>query len=37
MIKRLFQPRRRRQAPRNPTGLADRRRVPAPLPRMRWY
>jgi hypothetical protein len=42
MFKHLI-PRRRRQAPRNPTGLADRRsgvparRRPEPMPRMRWY
>ena len=34
---------RRRQAPRNPAGLGDRRagapirRQPEPMPRMRWY
>jgi hypothetical protein len=39
MLKHLFS-RRRRQAPRNPAGLAERRVVrhePAPMPRMRWY
>jgi hypothetical protein len=38
MFKRLFT-RRRRQAPRNPAGLTDRRapRAPAPMPRMRYY
>jgi len=38
MFKDLFS--RRRQAPRNPSGLAERRVVrhePEPLPRMRWY
>ena len=32
--------RRRRLAPRNPSGLIDRRvvvRAPEPMPRMRWY
>jgi hypothetical protein len=38
MLKDFFT-RRRRQAPRNPSGLADRRvrREPEPMPRMRWY
>jgi hypothetical protein len=39
MFKDLFN-RRRRRAPRNPAGLADRRVVrpePEPMPRMRWY
>jgi hypothetical protein len=38
MFQNLFT-RRRRQAPRNPAGLVDRRvrRAPEPLPRMRWY
>ena len=44
MFKHVFT-RRRRQAPRNPSGLSDPRtapparprRGPAPMPRMRWY
>jgi hypothetical protein len=38
MFKHLFT-RRRRQAPRNPSGLTDRRvpRAPEPMPRMRYY
>ena len=38
MFKQLFS-HRRRQAPRYPAGLDDRRRAPelAPMPRMRWY
>jgi hypothetical protein len=42
MLKNLFT-HRRRQAPRNPTGLADPRsgapvrRDPVPMPRMRYY
>jgi hypothetical protein len=38
MINRLFS-HRRRQAPRYPAGLDERRviRHPAPQPRMRWY
>jgi hypothetical protein len=43
MFKNLLTPTRRRQAPRNSTGLADRRsgapirRRPNPMPRMRYY
>jgi hypothetical protein len=38
MFKQLFT-HRRRQAPRYPAGLDERRTLPtpAPLPRMRWY
>ena len=38
MLKHLFT-RRHRLAPRNPSGLTDRRviREPEPMPRMRWY
>jgi hypothetical protein len=43
MLKNLLTPLRRRLAPRNSTGLADRRsgapvrREPDPMPRMRYY
>ena len=38
MLKRLFTRRRRRQAPRNPSGLEHRVPYePKPMPRMRWY
>jgi hypothetical protein len=39
MLKTFFS-HRRRLAPRNPSGLPDRRpgiREPEPMPRMRWY